>query len=42
MCSIGVHRWGTAEEIADAYLFALKNKYLNGSIIDITGGYNYF
>lgn len=39
---IGVHRWATGEEIADAYLFALENKYLNGSIIDITGGYSYF
>lgn len=39
---IGVHRWGTGDEIADAYLFALENKYLNGSIIDITGGYSYF
>lgn len=39
---IGVHRWAASEEIADAYLFALENKYLNGSIIDITGGYSYF
>lgn len=39
---IGVHRWATSREIAEAYLFAIENKYINGSVISIDGGYSYF
>ena len=39
---IGVHRWAEGKEIAKAYLFAIENEYLNGSILNINGGYSYF
>lgn len=39
---IGVHRWADGKEIAKAYLFAIENEYLNGSILNINGGYSYF
>ncbi len=39
---IANHRWAKCEEIADAYLFAINNEYINGSIININGGYSYY
>lgn len=39
---ISVHRWAECEEIADAYIFLLENKYMNGAVLDINGGYSYF
>jgi 3-oxoacyl-[acyl-carrier protein] reductase len=38
---IAVHRWGEAAEIAKAYLFLIEDKYINGSILKIDGGYSY-
>ena len=39
---IAVHRWANADEIADAYIFLLENSYMNGEVLHINGGYNYF
>lgn len=33
-----VGRVGTAEEVADAYLFAMRNGFMTGSVIDVEGG----
>lgn len=35
------HRFASVKEIVQAYEFCLDNAFLNGSIIDINGGYNY-
>jgi 3-oxoacyl-[acyl-carrier protein] reductase len=29
------------EEVADAVRFCIKNQFVNGSIIEVSGGYNY-
>ena len=34
-------RFGQPEEIADAVHFCLNNAFVNGSVIEISGGYNY-
>lgn len=39
---IAKHRFGAPEEVADLCYHILQNDYLNGSIFDIHGGYNYF
>lgn len=39
---IAMHRFGTPEEVADLCYHVLTNGYLNGSIYDIHGGYDYF
>lgn len=39
---IAAHRFGEPEEVADLCYQVLTNDYLNGSIFDIHGGYNYF
>lgn len=39
---IASHRFGKPEEVAALSLSILKNDYINGSVYDITGGYNYF
>lgn len=39
---IASHRFGTPQEVADLCYQILTNDYLNGSIFDIHGGYNYF
>lgn len=36
-----VHRFATPEEIADTALFLLHNAYVNGAVIEVSGGYNY-
>lgn len=38
---VAVHRFGKPEEVADAIMCALMNKYMNGNIIAIDGGYDY-
>lgn len=38
---IAVHRFADSEEIADAMLFVIKNKYMNGTVLEIDGGYCY-
>lgn len=39
---IALHRFGTAQEVAELCYHILVNGYLNGAIFDIHGGYNYF
>lgn len=34
-------RFAQAEEIADAIKFCIKNAFVNGSVIEVSGGYNY-
>ena len=34
-------RFATTEEIADAVRFVIHNPFVNGSIIEVNGGYNY-
>lgn len=36
-----IHRFATVEEIADAVRFCIRNAFVNGSIIEVSGGYNY-
>lgn len=39
---IALHRFGTPAEVADISVAVLENTYMNGAIIDIHGGYEYF
>ena len=39
---IAAHRFGTPEEVAELCYAILNNDYINGSIYDIHGGYDYF
>lgn len=39
---IALHRFGEPEEVADLVYSILDNGYVNGSVFDIHGGYNYF
>lgn len=36
-----LHRFATVEEIVKGYEFCLDNDFVNGSLIEINGGYNY-
>lgn len=36
-----LHRFAEPEEIADAVRFCLHNAYVNGSVLEISGGYDY-
>ena len=38
---IALKRFGTAEEVADACMFLVKNGYVNGTVLQIDGGYSY-
>lgn len=38
---IAVHRFGQAEEVANAVLCLLTNPYINGSVLPVDGGYNF-
>ncbi len=39
---IALHRFGTVEEVADMAFAVLGNGYMNGSVVDIHGGYDFF
>lgn len=39
---IALHRFGEIGDVADLAYCILTNKYMNGSIVDIHGGYDYF
>lgn len=39
---IALHRFGLPEEVADMGYAVMTNTYMNGSVIDIHGGYDYF
>jgi len=41
MNKISLKRFAEPEEIASVYMFIIENKYLNGEIISIDGGYSY-
>lgn len=36
-----IHRFASIEEVVGAYAFCLDNSFLNGSIIEVSGGYSY-
>ncbi|MBQ8593365.1 MAG: SDR family oxidoreductase [Bacteroidaceae bacterium] len=36
-----IHRFASVEEIVDAYRFCIDNSFVNGSLIEINGGYSY-
>lgn len=36
-----IHRFATVEEIVDAYRFCIDNPFVNGSLIEVNGGYCY-
>ena len=36
-----MHRFATIDEIVNAYAFCLDNAFVNGSIIEVNGGYSY-
>ena len=36
-----IHRFATVEEIVDAYRFCIDNPFVNGSLIEVNGGYSF-
>lgn len=36
-----IHRFATIDEIVDAFRFIVDNPFVNGSLIEVNGGYNY-
>ena len=36
-----IHRFATVGEIVDAYRFCIDNPFVNGSLIEVNGGYSY-
>lgn len=36
-----IHRFATIEEIVDGFRFCIDNPFVNGSLIEINGGYSY-
>lgn len=36
-----IHRFASIEEVVEAYAFCLDNSFLNGSVIEVSGGYSY-
>ena len=36
-----IHRFATVEEVVDAYRFCIDNSFVNGSLIEVNGGYSY-
>lgn len=36
-----IHRFASIDEIVDAYRFCIDNPFVNGSLIEINGGYSY-
>ncbi len=36
-----IHRFAAIEEIVDAYRFCIENPFVNGSLIEVNGGYCY-
>ncbi len=36
-----VHRFATVDEVVDAYRFCIDNPFVNGSLIEVNGGYSY-
>jgi len=38
---IALKRFGTPQEVADACMFLIENTYMNGSVLQIDGGYDF-
>ena len=38
---MSLHRFVEVEEIADIYIFLIKNEYMIGGILSVDGGYSY-
>jgi 3-oxoacyl-[acyl-carrier protein] reductase len=36
-----IHRFATIEEVVAAYRFCIENPFVNGSLIEVNGGYSY-
>ena len=36
-----IHRFATVDEVVDVYRFCIDNSFVNGSLIEVNGGYNY-
>ena len=36
-----IHRFAKIEEVVDVYRFCIDNPFVNGSLIEVNGGYNY-
>ena len=36
-----IHLFATIDEIVDAFRFCIDNPFVNGSLIEVNGGYNY-
>lgn len=36
-----IHRFASVEEVVDAYRFCIDNPFVNGSLIEVNGGYSY-
>lgn len=36
-----IHSFASIDEIVDAYRFCFDNPFVNGSLIEVNGGYNY-
>lgn len=36
-----IHRFASVDEVVDAYRFCIENPFLNGSLIEINGGYSF-
>lgn len=36
-----IHRFATIDEIVDAFRFCIDNPFVNGSLIEVNGGYSY-
>ena len=36
-----IHRFATVDEVVDAYRFCIETPFVNGSLIEINGGYSY-
>ena len=36
-----IHRFASVEEIVDAFRFCIENPFVNGSLIEVNGGYSY-
>ena len=36
-----IHRFATVDEVVDAYRFCIENPFVNGSLIEVNGGYSY-
>lgn len=36
-----IHRFASVDEVVDAYRFCIDNPFVNGSLIEVNGGYSY-